>query len=113
MTMKERGRIDGRRLEERVGRHRRFPRCAGGLQARLRWPPALRSARPAALAPRPRALDRRDDPGAALVRLLVLEQGVEGAALERVDQADDLVGVEVVVLVDGRLAAVLHDRRGA
>src|SRR3954469_6256534 len=52
------------------------------------------------------ALDGRDDARAAAIRALVLEQRVEVGALERVDERDDLVGLEVVVVVDRRVGAV-------
>src|SRR4051794_307291 len=68
------------------------PLVSGGLAGRL----------PAGA----RALDRRGDPRARAVRAVVLEQGVEVLVLERVEQGDDLVGVEVVVVVEGGAGAV-------
>src|SRR3954454_23641195 len=62
------------------------------------------SARSAALTgstSRQNALHRRDDARAGVVGALVVEQGAEGVALERVDEADDLVRLEVVVVLHG------------
>src|SRR4051794_26108876 len=62
----------------------------------------VRSAVLACVAPRARSFDGRYDARAAVIRTLVLEQRVEIRALERVDERDDLVGLEVVVMVERR-----------
>src|SRR4051794_24765075 len=70
-----------------------FPSPAGFLQPCLREYALAALAGPAAGED---ALDRRDDGRPAEVGALVLEQRREVVALERVDQSDDLVGLQVV-----------------
>src|SRR3954452_17417852 len=83
--------------------HLSFSQPSRFLQASLR---EYALARLAGSAAGEDALDRRDHGGPAEVGALVLEQGGEVVALERVDQSDDLVRLQVVVVLERRAGAV-------
>src|SRR4051794_28176510 len=119
--MKERWRIRGGYLRVRTSLcvESVFPSILRFLQARLRQLPVGISRAYRLRAARGR-LDGRDHARTGVVGALVVEQGVEVGALERVDQRDDLVGLEVVVMVEGsvgdvavRSGGLAAPRRGA